>query len=87
MWTGSATEDNFFELGGDSILSIQVVSRARQAGLALSSKDIFVYQSIAELAAAGVLDQAAAAAAGSAGGGGPGAAGADPAVVHPDRAR
>ncbi|WP_320099157.1 phosphopantetheine-binding protein, partial [Klebsiella pneumoniae] len=25
--------DNFFELGGDSILSIQVVSRARQAGL------------------------------------------------------
>ncbi|MBV9057931.1 MAG: amino acid adenylation domain-containing protein, partial [Pseudonocardiales bacterium] len=28
-------EDNFFELGGDSILSIQVVSRARQAGLRL----------------------------------------------------
>ena len=26
-------DDNFFELGGDSILSIQVVSRARQAGL------------------------------------------------------
>src|SRR6202008_159912 len=25
--------DNFFELGGDSIVSIQVVSRARQAGL------------------------------------------------------
>ncbi|MCF3999623.1 phosphopantetheine-binding protein, partial [Pseudomonas aeruginosa] len=24
--------DNFFELGGDSILSIQVVSRARQLG-------------------------------------------------------
>ena len=58
-------EDNFFELGGDSILSIQVVSRARQAGLALSSKDIFVYQSIAELAAAGVLGQAAAPAAGA----------------------
>ncbi|HLB76738.1 MAG TPA: condensation domain-containing protein, partial [Candidatus Dormibacteraeota bacterium] len=43
-------EDNFFELGGDSILSIQVVSRARQAGLRLTSKDIFLYQSIAELA-------------------------------------
>src|SRR5439155_13942464 len=43
-------EDNFFELGGDSILSIQVVSRARQAGLGLTSKDIFLYQSIAELA-------------------------------------
>ena len=34
-------EDNFFELGGDSILSIQVVSRARRAGLALTSKDVF----------------------------------------------
>ncbi|HWE07716.1 MAG TPA: amino acid adenylation domain-containing protein, partial [Solirubrobacteraceae bacterium] len=43
-------EDNFFELGGDSILSIQVVSRARQAGLRLTSKDIFLHQSIAELA-------------------------------------
>src|SRR6266550_2978982 len=45
-------EDNFFGLGGDSILSIQVVSRARQAGLRLTSKDIFLYQTIAELAAA-----------------------------------
>jgi amino acid adenylation domain-containing protein/non-ribosomal peptide synthase protein (TIGR01720 family) len=52
-------EDNFFELGGDSILSIQVVSRARQAGLALTPKDIFVHQTIAELAAAGVLELAA----------------------------
>ncbi|WP_189135890.1 non-ribosomal peptide synthase/polyketide synthase, partial [Wenjunlia tyrosinilytica] len=44
-------EDNFFGLGGDSILSIQVVSRARQTGLRLTSKDIFLYQTIAELAA------------------------------------
>ncbi|GHF53719.1 amino acid adenylation domain-containing protein/non-ribosomal peptide synthase protein (TIGR01720 family) [Amycolatopsis bartoniae] len=44
-------EDNFFGLGGDSILSIQVVSKARQAGLALSSKDIFLHQTLAELAA------------------------------------
>src|SRR5205085_2450638 len=43
-------EDNFFGLGGDSILSIQVVSRARRAGLRLTSKDIFLYQTIAELA-------------------------------------
>ncbi|WP_240940804.1 non-ribosomal peptide synthetase, partial [Planosporangium flavigriseum] len=43
-------EDNFFELGGDSILSIQVVSRARPAGLRLSSKDIFLHQTIASLA-------------------------------------
>ncbi|GAA0968406.1 non-ribosomal peptide synthase/polyketide synthase [Streptomyces rhizosphaericus] len=44
--------DNFFELGGDSILSIQIVSRARQAGLALTSRDVFLHQTIAELAAA-----------------------------------
>src|SRR5213079_437821 len=44
-------EDNFFELGGDSILSIQVVSRARQAGLNLTSKNIFLHQTIAELVA------------------------------------
>ncbi|WP_086820609.1 non-ribosomal peptide synthetase [Allokutzneria sp. NRRL B-24872] len=42
--------DNFFSLGGDSILCIQVVTRARKAGLVLSSKDIFQHQSIAALA-------------------------------------
>ncbi|WP_410581902.1 non-ribosomal peptide synthase/polyketide synthase [Amycolatopsis sp. lyj-108] len=42
-------EDNFFGLGGDSILSIQVVSKARKAGLSLSSKDIFLHQTVAEL--------------------------------------
>jgi amino acid adenylation domain-containing protein/non-ribosomal peptide synthase protein (TIGR01720 family) len=42
--------DNFFELGGDSILSIQVVARARQAGLRLSSSDIFEHQTTAALA-------------------------------------
>ncbi|HSV65773.1 MAG TPA: amino acid adenylation domain-containing protein, partial [Mycobacteriales bacterium] len=40
-------EDNFFALGGDSILSIQLVSRARAAGLRLTSKDIFRHQTIA----------------------------------------
>ncbi|KZB86538.1 non-ribosomal peptide synthetase [Amycolatopsis regifaucium] len=44
-------EDNFFGLGGDSILSIQVVSKARKAGLSLSSKDIFLHQTVAELGA------------------------------------
>ncbi|SES14724.1 non-ribosomal peptide synthase domain TIGR01720/amino acid adenylation domain-containing protein [Lentzea xinjiangensis] len=44
-------EDNFFELGGDSILSIQVVARARRAGLRLSSKDVFLHPTVAELAA------------------------------------
>ena len=44
-------EDNFFELGGDSILSIQVVSRANQAGLKLTAKQALRYQTIAGLAA------------------------------------
>jgi non-ribosomal peptide synthase protein (TIGR01720 family) len=43
--------DNFFELGGDSILSIQVVARANQAGLKLTPRQIFQYQTIARLAA------------------------------------
>jgi acetyl-CoA acetyltransferase family protein len=42
--------DSFFELGGDSILSIQVVSRASQKGLRLTPKQIFLNQTIAELA-------------------------------------
>jgi non-ribosomal peptide synthase protein (TIGR01720 family) len=42
--------DNFFALGGDSILSLQVVARARQAGLLLTPKQIFQYQTIAQLA-------------------------------------
>ncbi|MEU4746417.1 condensation domain-containing protein, partial [Actinosynnema sp. NPDC023658] len=44
--------DNFFALGGDSILSMQVVSRARQAGLKLTSKDVFLRQTVADLALA-----------------------------------
>jgi amino acid adenylation domain-containing protein/non-ribosomal peptide synthase protein (TIGR01720 family) len=43
--------DNFFALGGDSILSIQVVARARRAGLALSPRQVFEHQTVAELAA------------------------------------
>ncbi len=43
--------DNFFELGGDSILSIQMVARAAQAGVRLNPRQIFQYQTIAELAA------------------------------------
>ncbi|WP_197288603.1 non-ribosomal peptide synthetase [Nocardia sp. NRRL S-836] len=42
--------DNFFELGGDSILVIQVVSRARKAGLALTTKSLFRNQTIEALA-------------------------------------
>jgi amino acid adenylation domain-containing protein/non-ribosomal peptide synthase protein (TIGR01720 family) len=42
--------DNFFELGGDSILSIQLVSRARRKGLELNPAQLFQYQTIIELA-------------------------------------
>ncbi len=44
--------DNFFELGGDSILSIQIVARANQAGLRLTTRQIFQHQTVARLAAA-----------------------------------
>ena len=43
--------DNFFELGGDSILGIQIVTRARLEGLSFQPRDIFDHQTIAELAA------------------------------------
>lgn len=42
--------DNFFSLGGDSILAIQVNSKAQQAGLSISVRQIFEQQTIASLA-------------------------------------
>ena len=42
--------DNFFELGGDSILSLQIVARARRAGWALNPKLMFTHPVIADLA-------------------------------------
>ncbi|MGH8383535.1 amino acid adenylation domain-containing protein, partial [Pseudomonas sp.] len=42
--------DNFFELGGDSIISIQLVSRARQVGIGFSPRDLFQHQTVASLA-------------------------------------
>lgn len=41
--------DNFFEIGGDSILSIQIIAKARKTGLEFSPNDLFEYQTIAEL--------------------------------------
>ncbi len=43
-------DDSFFDLGGDSILSMQVVARARAAGLTCRPRDIFVEQTVARLA-------------------------------------
>jgi len=41
--------DNFFELGGDSILSIQVIARARREGLKLTPTLLFENPTVAEL--------------------------------------
>ncbi len=43
-------ENNFFELGGDSIVSLQIVSRARETGLRLTPRDLFQHQTVASLA-------------------------------------
>nr|WP_006241247.1 non-ribosomal peptide synthetase [Mycolicibacterium tusciae] len=50
-------DDSFFDLGGDSILSMQVVARARAAGLRCRPRDVFVEQTVARLArVVGVAD-------------------------------
>ena len=56
-------DDNFFELGGDSIVSIQLVSRARRAGLSITPRAVFQHQTVEALAAAaGVVAEPAASA-------------------------
>ncbi|MBI0319404.1 condensation domain-containing protein, partial [Streptomyces javensis] len=44
-------EEGFFALGGDSIISIQLVSRARREGLVLTPRQVFQYKTPAALAA------------------------------------
>ncbi len=44
--------DDFFELGGDSIISIRVIAKANQAGLALTPMQLFLHRTVAELVAA-----------------------------------
>ncbi|MFC4531110.1 non-ribosomal peptide synthase/polyketide synthase [Sphaerisporangium dianthi] len=44
-------DDGFFQLGGDSIMSLQLVSRARKAGLTISARDVFQNQTVEALAA------------------------------------
>ncbi|MFC9995247.1 amino acid adenylation domain-containing protein [Nocardia sp. NPDC127526] len=43
-------DDSFFAAGGDSILSIQLVSRARAAGIVFTPKDVFEHRTVAGLA-------------------------------------
>ncbi|RKH35463.1 amino acid adenylation domain-containing protein [Corallococcus praedator] len=42
--------DRFFELGGDSILALQVIARARQAGIHLTARQLFQSPTVAGLA-------------------------------------
>ncbi|GLZ29357.1 hypothetical protein Lesp02_15470 [Lentzea sp. NBRC 105346] len=54
-------DDSFFDLGGDSIISIQLVSRARQAGVELTPREVFEHKTPAMLASiARQVDRAAA---------------------------
>ncbi len=48
--------DNFFELGGDSLMSMQVISRARASGLQLTPRQMFAHQTVAEQAAVAVRE-------------------------------
>ncbi len=42
-------DDNFFDLGGDSILSLQIVARARRADVELRPRDLFDHQTVRAL--------------------------------------
>jgi len=45
-------DDDFFALGGDSIVSIQLVSKARAAGVWITTRQVIELRTVAELAAA-----------------------------------
>ena len=48
-------DDSFFALGGDSIMSIQLVSRARKAGLEITPRAVFQHQTVAALASSAIV--------------------------------
>ncbi|WP_298420578.1 non-ribosomal peptide synthetase [uncultured Kordia sp.] len=48
--TKVGVDDNFFELGGDSIITIQLVSRAKREGYYFTPKEAFEHQTIRLLA-------------------------------------
>jgi amino acid adenylation domain-containing protein/non-ribosomal peptide synthase protein (TIGR01720 family) len=51
-------DESFFDHGGDSILALQVVSLAREAGVGLSLADVFRHQTPRELAAVAQAEEA-----------------------------
>ncbi|MFP3986557.1 amino acid adenylation domain-containing protein [Streptomyces sp. E11-3] len=52
--------DSFFELGGDSIVAIQLVNRARAAGLTLTPREVFRRRTVTALASVATTDEHAA---------------------------
>ncbi|WP_330228571.1 amino acid adenylation domain-containing protein [Nocardia sp. NBC_00508] len=49
-------DDSFFALGGDSILSIQLVARAKARGVVFTARDVFDHRTVAALAEIAALD-------------------------------
>ncbi len=47
----AGAEAGFFDLGGDSVLAIQLSSRARSAGLVVAARDVLRWQTPAQIAA------------------------------------
>jgi amino acid adenylation domain-containing protein len=43
-------DDNFFDIGGNSILAMAMITRAHEAGLRLTPRQLWMHQTIAELA-------------------------------------
>ncbi|GAA0214560.1 hypothetical protein GCM10009527_007890 [Actinomadura nitritigenes] len=48
-----AADASFFDLGGDSIAALKLVTRARQAGIELTPRDVFTHQTVEALLRAG----------------------------------
>src|SRR5205823_3135349 len=49
--------DNYFDLGGASIQSLQIMTKANEAGLQLTPEMLFEYQTVAELATVATTNQ------------------------------
>ncbi len=55
--SGVSAEDNFFTAGGDSIHSLKVLARLRDAGYRVELQQLFLHQTVSELAAALVPEE------------------------------
>ncbi|MEV5687360.1 amino acid adenylation domain-containing protein [Streptomyces sp. NPDC052164] len=64
----AGVDDDFFRRGGDSIVSIQLVSRARAEGLRFTPQDVFAHRTVRAIAAIAAPEPAEAATPGPAAG-------------------